>query len=160
MKITHKPQKQIDQCLSFQLTSQLQAMLPAEQLSEILTLAPSQIVPIFNMSRAIMGVFNRRGEVLWIVDLACFLELEPLYSQDYRHLYSVMVINTENKVAGLAVSQVGQLVMCNKLQIKPSSVQETMPKLSLCSNGEKRNPNGKPILVLDGAKILDLLSSN
>ncbi|MDJ0531494.1 MAG: chemotaxis protein CheW [Xenococcaceae cyanobacterium MO_207.B15] len=148
----------ISQFLSFFLTSDIQAMLPTEELGEIIKIDPSQIVPIFDLSPAIMGVYNHRGEVLWVVDLALLLELEPLYKQNYYQSYNVLLINKQDKILGLAVRQVGHLVLCKKGQIRRATRQEITSKLSFCLVGEKRNTQGTTILALDGDKIVQLLN--
>ncbi|MDJ0681433.1 MAG: chemotaxis protein CheW [Xenococcaceae cyanobacterium MO_167.B52] len=147
----------ISQFLSFFLTSDVQAMLPTEELGEIIKIDPSQIVPVFDLSPAIMGVYNHRGEVLWVVDLALLLELEPLYKQNYYQSYNVLLINKQEKILGLAIRQVGHLVLCKKGQIRRITRQETTSKLSSCLVGEKRNTQGNTILALDGDKIVQLL---
>lgn len=158
MKIDTSSAKQICQYVSFHLTPELQAMLSTEQLGEILRLEPSQIVPIFDLPSAIVGVCNRRGEVLWIVDLACLVGLDPLFNQDCGHQYDIMILQKQNQVVGLAVSQVGQLVFCQASQIQPSQVDKIPPKLAFCLKGEKRSIYRKTLLVLDEEKILELLS--
>ena len=147
----------ISQFLSFFLTSDIQAMLPTEELGEIIKIDPSQIVPVFDLSPAIMGVYNHRGEVLWVVDLALLLELEPLYKQNYYQSYNVLLINKQDKILGLAIRQVGHLVLCKKGQIRRITRQEITGKLSCCLVGEKRNTQGNTILALDGDKIVQLL---
>lgn len=148
----------ISQFLSFFLTSDIQAMLLTEELGEIIKIDPSQIVPIFDLSPAIMGVYNHRGEVLWIVDLALLLELEPLYKQNYYQSYNVLLIKKQHKILGLAVRQVGHLVLSKKGQIRSSTKKEITSKLSFCLVGEKRNPQGQTILALDGERIVQLLN--
>ncbi len=148
----------ISQFLSFFLTSDIQAMLLTEELGEIIKIDPSQIVPIFDLSPAIMGVYNHRGEVLWIVDLALLLELEPLYQQNYYQSYNVLLIKKHNKILGLAVRQVGHLVLCKKGQIRCSTRKEITSKLSFCLLGQKRNTQGKTMLALDGERIVQLLN--
>ena len=50
----------ISQFLSFSLTAKLQAMLPTDDLGEIIKIDPRHIVPIFDLLPAIMGVYNHR----------------------------------------------------------------------------------------------------
>ena len=148
----------ISQFLSFFLTATVQAMLPTEELGEIIKIDPSHIVPIFDLSPAVMGVYNHRGEVLWVVDLSSLLELEPLYKQNYYYSYNVLLINKDRKIIGLAVRQVGHLILCKTEQIRYHNLQELTPKLSHCLVGEKRNAQGQNIFVLDGDRIIQLLT--
>ncbi len=151
-------QPTISQFLSFSLTTKFQAMLPTEDLGEIIKIDPSQIVPIFDLLPAIMGVYNHRGDVLWVVELALLLGLEPLYKQNYYNSYNVILIKKQNKILGLAVRQVGQLVLCKKGQIRQSSMRGLTAKLAMCLVGEKRNTQGNIIMALDGDKIVQLLA--
>ncbi|MCU0524897.1 MAG: chemotaxis protein CheW [Elainella sp. Prado103] len=151
------------QFLSFDVTTEIQALLPTDQLEEILSLESGQIVPIFDLSDAIMGISNHRGEVLWIVDLACLLGFESLFTQNYRQLYSVMVIKRFQSHVGVAVRQVGQLILLpsHKIQpLQPALVIEMTPRLAFCLKGSYQISEQKTMLILDGEKILDLLKAD
>jgi positive phototaxis protein PixI len=136
-------------------------MLPTEQISEILTLELAQIVPMFDLPEAVMGVCNRRSNILWVVDLACLLDLEPLYIQSDRQQCSVIVIQQQQLCIGAAVGQLGQLIGCKPTQIQPfsaqGSAQEMPSKLTRCLQSICRNFDGTRSLILDGDKVLDLL---
>lgn len=154
------------QCLSFHLTPQAQALLPTLQLAEVLNLEANQVVPVFDLPEAVMGICNHRGEVLWIVDLACLLGFETLSAQNCRQLYSVLVIHHMQSHVGVAVRQVGQLVMCSAPRIQPlpsAMVLDMTPELAFCLKGLYPTPDqragSKALLVLDGEKILHLLKA-
>ncbi len=148
----------ISQYLSFFLTEEIQAMLPTEDLGEIIKIDPSNIVPIFDLSPAIMGVYNHRGEVLWVVDLASLLDLEPLYQQNYYHSYNVLLIDCGKEVLGLAVRKVGHLVLCKTGQIRRTLGPDLSPKLLSCMLGEKRTAQGETIFALDSERAIQLLA--
>ncbi len=150
------------QFLSFQLTPTLQALILTAELGEVLSLEAGQIVPIFDQPKAVMGICNHRGEVLWIVDLAALLGLETLFAQNCRQHLSVMVIHRMQSHVGMAVQQVGQLIFCaaSKIQPLPLSAIDLTPKLAFCLKGLYQNSDQKTLLVLDGAKILDLLKAD
>lgn len=148
----------ISQYLSFFLTEKIQAMLPTEELGEIIKIDPSHIVPIFDLPSAIMGVYNHRGDVLWVVDMASLLGLPPLYKQNYYHSYNVLLIDDGSRVLGLAVRRVGQLVLCKTGQIRRTLVPDLSPKMLSCAIGEKRNAQGETIVALDSDRVMQLLS--
>ena len=139
-------------------------MLPTAQISEILTLDLAQIVPMFDLPEAVMGVCNRRGNILWLVDLACLLDLEPLYCQSDRQQCSVIVIQRQQFCIGAAVAQLGQLIVCRPTQIQPfstqGSAQDPPSKLARCLQSLYRNLDGTRRLILDGEKVLDLLKKS
>ena len=150
--------KQVYQFLSFKLTADLEAMFLTEELGEILTIDLSHIVPIFDLSPAMMGVYNHRGDVLWIVDLSCLLGLPPLYKQNYRNSCSVTIVENGNKILGLAVPEIGHLVLSHQGQIQSSQKQKDLPKLAFCLKGEKRSLKGQSLLALDRDKIFELVA--
>lgn len=152
---TPQIQEQTQQFLSFHLPPGAQALLPTEHLTEILSLTPSQIVPIPDTLPAVMGVCNWRGEVLWLVDLGSFLGFEPLHAQGSHHThYSVIVIHHQGKIIGLTVNQVGQMVWCDPAQIQSPPTQIT-PQLTVCLQGCWLRPTGELFLVLNGMALIE-----
>ena len=150
----------IQQFLSFSLTQNLQAVVDTSHLSEIFSLDLNQIVPIFHLPEAVMGVFNHRGEVLWIVDLACLLGLDALFVQNYCQACFVLVLQHQRSRVGFAVRHVGQLIGC-----LPSAIQPLQSALGLTLTAQLLNglagwhqsAAGERLLVLDSVKTLDLL---
>ena len=104
-----------------------------------------------------MGVWNHRGEIAWLVDLAHLLGLAPLFIEEANSLHSVILIQHQQAYVGLAIRQIGQLVLCKTHQIHDANANESQPKLAFCLDGLYRNMEGKTILVLDGEKIMQLL---
>lgn len=154
---THAPTQQF---LSFFLTESLQAVVDTAYLSEILSIDLNQIVPIFHLPEAVMGIFNHRGEVLWIVDLACLLGLDALFVQNYCQAYSVLVLQHQRSRVGFAVRHVGQLIGCLPSTIHPlqCALGVTLTaQLLNCLAGWHQSAAGERLLVLDSVKTLDLL---
>jgi positive phototaxis protein PixI len=93
--------------LSFRLTPDLSGMIATSHLNEILTLTAADIIPIAGTPAAIVGVYNWRGEVLWLMDIGYALKLPPIV---YRHhpsaQYSAIVVNHTTGPIGLLVEQV------------------------------------------------------
>ncbi len=94
------------QFLQVYLAAERSLLLPVQQLVEILTIAQSQVVPLFQMPPWVMGVYNWRGEVLWVVDLNHLLGLPPWYQQSSygsKHTLVVMREETFAQEGGLPV---------------------------------------------------------
>ena len=158
------------QFLRFHLVPDTTAMLPVDQMKEVLTMAVREIVPIPYMPPWVMGVHNWRGEILWMVDLGHLVGLAPLYNQTInRSTYTAIVIHggqqvpsrqgsgsqtTGRKTLGLVVNRVEDMEWCNPdlIQSPPQSAikLELLPFL----RGYWLKSNGEILVVLDGNSII------
>ena len=119
-----------EQFLQLHLVSDTIALMPTRDLSEVLTFSAEQIMPMPHMSPWMMGTYNWRGEILWLIDLGYLVGLTPLYKQVLSN-YTATVLqfasstktlnNTNKQIVGLVVNQVGNIERCNPQSIKPSS---------------------------------------
>ncbi|MDJ0597741.1 MAG: CheW domain-containing protein [Crocosphaera sp.] len=143
--------------LCFHLTPGIQAMLCTDMIREIIKIAPNHIVPIYGVLSSVIGVYHRRGEILWVVDLACLFTLSPFLRESYYNPYNIIVIRQDNKVIGLAVHQIGQLINYQDLK-PPEVVIKSIPwELAYCLNSEHQDQKRQLFLHLEGEKIFDLL---
>jgi positive phototaxis protein PixI len=149
-------QQALLQFLRLQLPGNVQAMVQTQQLTEILSLNLSQVVPIADVNPAIMGVSNWRGEVLWILDLGRWLGLEPLYTQSLRlGKLNVVIIQHLGKTLGLGVEQVEQMIWCDPSQIQTFLESDISPELARCLQGYWSVPGEAVVLALDGNDIIN-----
>jgi positive phototaxis protein PixI len=150
------PQQTLQQFLRIQLPGNVQAMLQTLQLTEILSLNIGQVVPIPDANPAMMGVSNWRGEVLWLLDLGCWLGLEPLYKQSLRlGKLNVVVIQHLGKTLGLGVQQVEQMIWCDSSQIQTFLEPDLSLELAGCLQGYWSVPGEEVVLVLNGNDIIN-----
>ena len=156
------------QFLRVHLVPDTTALLPVYQMTEVLTMGISEIVPIPHMPAWVIGVYNWRGEILWMVDLGHLLGLTPLYQAISRSTYTAVVVNsaqqvslqqpssqtTGRKMLGLVVNRVEDMELCNPnwIQSPPQSAvgSELVPFLS----GYWLKSNGEILVVLDGHSII------
>ena len=157
------------QFLRFHLVPDTTALLPVHQMTEVLTMGISEIVPIPHMPAWVMGVYNWRGEILWMVDLGHLVGLAPLHQHGVsRSTYTAIVIRggqqvlskragsqmTGGKMLGLVVNRVEDMEWCNPDLIQsppPSAVAaESVPFL----RGYWLKANGDILVVLDGGSII------
>lgn len=128
------------QFLQITLNGDLPLLLPGGNLVEIMKLAIGQVMPMFHMAPWVMGIYNWRGEMLWVADLGHFLGFAPWYNQaEAASRHSVVVIRPPYSAAppadeqaptlGLLVSAVEAMVTypMDAIQPVPGTPLETMP---------------------------------
>lgn len=134
-----------EQFLRLYLDGETGALLPISQLTEVLNISCSQVMPIPHMHPWIMGVYNWRGEILWLVDLAHLVGITPMYQQALTSAnYTVVVLEgaeeedsmeNERKAVGLVINQVGNIETCNPDLIKDISSASIDSKLEAFLRG-------------------------
>ena len=120
----------IEQFLQLHFASEMTALLPTEVLTEIINISPEQVMPMPHMSPWIMGTYNWRGEILWLVDVGYLIGLTPLYQQVIP-TYTAAVLqfplppNMFNdggmQIVGLVFNHVGNIERCDPNQIDTDS---------------------------------------
>lgn len=154
-----------EQFLRFHLLPDTTALLPMEQLTEVLTIPRSQIVPIFQMPPWVMGAYNWRGEILWMVDLGHLLGLTPWYQQGMStSAFNAVVLqadtnstasrNRKSHKLGLVVNRVEDIDWCDPNSIKPPPSSSVTPHLMPFLRGYWLKPNGDMLLLLNGQAII------
>lgn len=158
------------QFLRFHLVPDTTALLPVRQVTEVLTIPTAQVVPIPHTPAWVMGVYNWRGEILWMVDLGHLVGLAPLYQQAIsRSTYTAIVIHeaeqtlsrqrtgsqmTGKKMLGLVVNRVEDMEWCNPDLIQSPPVSTVTPELVPFLRGYWLKSNGEILVVLDGRSII------
>lgn len=151
------------QYLKFQLYPDTKAMLPIAQITEVLKIQLRQIMPIPQMPTWVMGVYNWRGDILWMIDLGQLLGLDSWYQyQHERLLHSAIVLSpdrednqSEQKIhLGLMVASIDDLATCNGEAIQGTVGSPLNHHLSSrFLAGYWLNSSGEMILALDGQAI-------
>jgi positive phototaxis protein PixI len=154
--MTTAASEKTQQFLSFFLPPHTNAMLPTQQLTEILSLATHQIVPIPDVPPQVMGVCNWRGEVLWLLDLGYLLGAEPISSQNYHQSsHSAIVVHAQDCMLGLVVGQINRMLWCNPAHIQPIPMAQNTASTSPCLRGYWLSSQAETLLVLDSQALID-----
>jgi positive phototaxis protein PixI len=138
-----------------------------QQVTELLNIPLDRVVPMPHLPPTVMGVYNWRGEILWIVDLAKLLGLNTS-TRNYRSLQPTIVMTSivdgDLSPGGedLSVSTIG-LVVDAIAEIEWYSLETThipapnhiYPELLPWSRGIWQSVTGENLLVLDGQSILE-----
>lgn len=141
-----------DLYLQFFVESGDEFALPAMGIREVLSLAPGQITPIPNVSPLLMGVFNFRGQVIWVSDVGQFLGSTKLLNAERTEL-SIIVIEAQDIMVGLAVEKVKGMNWFNPDHLVPPS-SSIADSVSPFLRGEWQGISEQPLRLLDPLAIL------
>ncbi|MCS7030245.1 MAG: chemotaxis protein CheW [Gloeomargarita sp. SKYG116] len=103
--------------LRFVLTSGEEFALPAMGVQEVAGISPDRISPVPNVPPVVLGVYNWRGQVIWVGDLSQFLGLSPVNTN--RPELSVIVVADGGVTCGLAVERVIGAEFLDIQQLRP-----------------------------------------
>lgn len=157
LAVAAKNQKQFVQ---LHFAAKIDALLPTEQLAEIVTVLPDQIMPMPHMSPWLMGVHNWRAEILWLVDLGQLVGFTPLYRRVLATSnYTVAVLQlpifnsasdeSHSQTIGLVVDGVGNIQRCDADLLQSSSCSATDTKLEKLLRGYWLKSEREILAVLD-----------
>ncbi len=93
-----------DMFLRFELDRQTTAVVPMLQTQEAIILPAGRISVIPNLPAPVMGLFNRRSSLLWLVDLPDILGLEPI--DRHAHSYDVALLKVGQTPLAVAVRSI------------------------------------------------------
>lgn len=158
------------QFLRFYLHPNTKAMLPLEQITEVLKIQFGRIVPIPQMPAWVMGVYNWRGDILWTIDLGDLLGLDSWDRHPIArsNLTTIVLspykpdkqIESDRVHLGLVVSRVEDLEICDPTAIQSALSATTSALLTNFLQGYWLKPEGDMILALDGKAIAAAMPRN
>ncbi|MGF1567363.1 MAG: chemotaxis protein CheW [Nodosilinea sp.] len=126
------------------------ALLPTRQVQEAIIMPVVRITPMPNMPSALLGLINRRSQVLWVADLALLLGLPVAFPNTQQ--YNLVLMQTGSVVLGLRVHQIDGILSTplNHIQPPPAHLPVSLvPFLRGCVLHE-----GDVLLVLDADSLL------
>jgi purine-binding chemotaxis protein CheW len=129
--------------LRFELGGQSRFAFPASGVVEVVDLSTQQITALPNTSPALIGTFNLRGEIIWILDLEFCLQ-GSLF-QNSTQTFPMIVIQEGEHLIGLAVHAIQGMVWLKSEEIVPSTSKLPF----VCGQIEEGS-----VLILDPAMIL------
>ena len=153
-----------EQLLRLHLLPDTTALLPVAQLTEVLKIPIGQITPMPHMPDWVMGIYNWRGEILWMIDLGSLAGLLPWYRRAMSaSTYSAIVLDTKSskplstdsgkQTLGLVVNRVEDIEWCNPNSIQSPPSSGGGNGLIPFSRGYWLTSNGEMRTVLDSEAI-------
>ena len=101
--------------LRLQLDRQTTAVIPMLQTQEAIVLPASRVSVIPNLPSPVMGLFNRRSSLLWLVDLPEILGLESI--DKHVQSYDVALLKVGQTPLAIAVRSIMGVVRFAKEEI-------------------------------------------
>ncbi len=116
------PPENRQRLLRFPLGVEESALLPLEEIAEILRVNAAEILPVPEMPSCVLGICNWRGSMLWLVDLNHLVGGEPLSLQGAVATSPVaMVVQVNEQSLGLVVQQVNDIELHELQRLQPTA---------------------------------------
>jgi positive phototaxis protein PixI len=124
------PSETGERLLRFPLGLEDSALLPLEQITEIIRVNVAEILPVPEMPSCVLGICNWRGTMLWLIDLNHLLGYPPLSQQERGLATSMaMVVQLNEQTVGLVVQRVNDIELHELQQLQPAAPGLFSPKL-------------------------------
>ncbi|MEB3357053.1 MAG: chemotaxis protein CheW [Synechococcales bacterium] len=115
--------------LRFNLVNRQTALIPLQQIREVIQIAPPDILPIPQMPDCVIGVCNHQGSVLWLIDCNLQMGLPSVLIEGSAPTLTVVVMQQESRSLGLVVPCVMGIETYGKAQILPPDKERFSPSL-------------------------------
>ncbi len=100
------------------------ALIPLDSVTELFQISLTDILPVPGVPNCVLGIYNWREEMLWMIDLNALTGLSSIL-QSPKQLFNqtmTMVMQVEGQFMGLIVEQVRDIETLDIKQLKtPSS---------------------------------------
>jgi positive phototaxis protein PixI len=159
------------QLLKFRLQPDLTAAIEIvgttrseQRVTELVNIPLDRVVPMPHLPPSVMGVYNWRGEILWIVNFVTLLGLNPADEasspQQYRSLQPTIVLTniTSSGISmaiGLVVDRIDEIEWCQPDVVRSVPPNSLESALATWTKGYWRSTTGEQLLVFDGQAIFD-----
>lgn len=159
--VTREGASGLPQLLKFQIVPSTDALLQIDQCAEVLKVPVGQVVPVPHMPTYVMGVYNWRGTVLWMLDLGLLLGMMPYQKyQGARSVHTTLVIERHDETStlqqlGLVIHDVIDTVQVDLDALKPVELSNLPKSLTQFLSGYWMNAQGDMLAVLDDNSIFD-----
>lgn len=142
--------------LSFNLGARDTAVISLQQITEVVQVPLAEICCVPQMPSCVLGIYNWRGEMLWLVNLEEMLGYNKTLLQQTNVLSKMMAIVLENegKYLGILVRQLMDIEWLDTQQMKFAFAELFSPEMSPLLQGYFIDNSEKMMLNLDAPAII------
>ncbi len=120
--------------LRVSLFDAVSVLLPLTQVQEVIALPSHRLSALPNLPAPVLGLMNRRSQVLWLVDLVYLLGMGRLELEALTH--HVVVLKVGNVSLGVAVRAIEGMVSITQdalVPVPPQVPPSALPYLKSCA---------------------------
>ncbi|MFB2836765.1 chemotaxis protein CheW [Floridanema evergladense] len=138
--------------LRFQLGEEGIALLPLNIIKQVMQVSVAEILTVPQMPACVLGIYNWRGEMLWIVDIGNFMGFPTLTVGGMENLMTI-AIQVQEQYLGLVVQQINDIELHDVEQINMPSLGLFSPEILPYLQGYLIGDNKEVLMVLNGEAI-------
>ncbi|MBF2064690.1 MAG: purine-binding chemotaxis protein CheW [Calothrix sp. C42_A2020_038] len=142
--------------LTFHLGDKDTAVISLSNITEVLQVSPLEICGVPQMPNCVAGIYNWRGEMLWLIDIEGMLGYESL-SQSHNLASKMMavVVTNEAKHLGLLVRQLMDIESLDVDSLKPANIDLFSQDIASFLQGYFIDANEQMVISLDARAIIE-----
>ncbi len=141
--------------LSFHLGTKDTAVMSLQHITEVLQVPLTEICGVPQMPSCVLGIYNWRGEMLWLVDLEDMLGYTPLsHSTNSLTRMMAIVIQKDGKYLGLLVRQILDIEWLDVKRIKNVDNQLFSSQIIPFIQGYFINDKEEMITYIDAQSVI------
>lgn len=144
--------------LRFQLGTEGKALLPLNIIYQVMRVPGSEILPVPQMPICVLGIYNWRGEMLWLVDIGQLVGF-PTWWEPSAGKGGVggdlmtIAIHVNDRSLGLVVPQINDIELHDSQQMQVPSMGLFAPEVMPYLQGYLITENSEVLMVLNGEAI-------
>lgn len=147
--------------LQFALSEDITGLLSLDRLVEVIKIHPQEILPIPELPEYWLGIANRRGEAVWIVDLPYFIGDIHLFRRELvPEVCMAILIQAQDQAIGLLVEQVSSIEVYNLNSLQTFSSQTLSSKLLALVEGYFVDADGNTLALLNVDAIIEIVENS
>ena len=146
--------------LRFPLGDETTGLLSLDRLVEVIKVRPQEILPIPEVPEYLLGIVNRRGEAVWIVDLLYLIGATHLSQRELvPEVYMAILVQAEEQAIGLLVERVSSIEVYNSTNLQPFPAQTLPSRLLTFFEGYFVDSGGNTLALLNVDTIIETVEN-
>ena len=148
--------------LRFQLGQEGKALLPLNIIYQVMRVAGAEILPVPQMPGSVLGIYNWRGEMLWLVDLGQLMGFPAVCRERSIATTSqgvvggdlmTIAIQVNDQSLGLVVPQINDIELHNLQKLNVPSIGLFPPEVLPYLLGYLIGGNNEVLMVINAEAI-------